>query len=67
MNKSFLFRLVAITFFCLASVAIKSETSTTCNMKCDSNKNNVQLMKSTILSEEQSVPPYPYENFFIKI
>lgn len=66
MNKSFLFRLVTITFFCLASLAIKSETSI-CNMKCSSMEKSNVLMQSSILSEQQPVPFYPFENFFIKI
>ncbi len=66
MNKSFLFRLVSIIFFCLVSLAIKSET-TTCDMKCSSVKTNNQMLQSRIISEQQSVPAYPYESFFIKI
>ena len=66
MNKSFLFRLFTITFFCLASLAIKSETSI-CNMKFSSIKNNSLILQSSILIEKQSIPAYPYESFFIKI
>ncbi len=66
MNKSFLFRLVTITFFCLASLAIKSETSM-CNMKCSSVKQNSVILESSIRSEQLSVPDYPYESFYIKI
>ncbi len=66
MNKSFLFRLTAITFFCLASLAIKSETSM-CDMKCTSVKKNNQILQSPINSEEHYIPAYPYESFLIKI
>ncbi|MEP6584082.1 MAG: hypothetical protein ABJA90_07435 [Ginsengibacter sp.] len=67
MNKSFLFRILAITVFCFASLAIKSETSTTCNIKCSSGGNSSLILQSSILSEQQSVPAYPYESFYIKI
>ena len=66
MNKSHLFRLVTITFFCFASLAIKSETSI-CNMKCSSVKLNSLTLPSSVLSQQLAIPAYPYEGFFIKI
>ncbi len=66
MNKSFLFRLVTITFFCLASLAIKSETSI-CNMKCSSIENKSLMLQSSTRIEQQSISAYPFETFFIKI
>lgn len=66
MKKAFLFRLFAIAFFCLASLAIRSETSF-CKIKCDPLAKNRVFAQPLIATEQQAMPPYSYEGFFIKI
>ncbi|MEO6327894.1 MAG: hypothetical protein ABIO55_03140 [Ginsengibacter sp.] len=67
--KSFLLRFVAITFFCLASLMFKSETSA-CKLadRCISKNEFVPAAKQIINSttNEQGIS-HKYEAFFIKI
>jgi hypothetical protein len=66
MKKTFLFRLVVITFFCLASLAIKSETSI-CNLQCRHAAQKAAVMQSLILDDAHEIPVYHDDGFFIKI
>ncbi len=66
MKKAFLFRLLAITFFCLATLAIKSETSC-CKSNCihiPKNSASVHLAKVNSNTKNSGYKP---EAFFIKI
>jgi len=66
MKKAFLFRLLAITFFCLASLAIKSETSCYKSNCIHIPKNKVSVHLAKVNSNTEN-PDYKYEAFFIKI
>jgi hypothetical protein len=66
MKKTFLFRLLAITFFCLASLVIKSET-TLCNLQCRYAAQKVAVMQSLKLNDTDENPSYHDDGFFIRI
>ena len=66
MKKTFLFRLVTLTFFCLASLVIKSETSF-CNFQCRSAAQKAAVMQSLKLNDVHESPLYHDDGFFIKI
>ncbi len=66
MKKTFLLRMISLTFFCLAYIAIKSETSA-CKMNCPyAVKNKVcSEIKNSDSNAENGY--YRYDAFFIKI
>ena len=66
MKKTFLYRLVALTFFCLASMAIKSETSS-CRLKCSYAAQKACVMKLLISNDVDESPLHHDDGFFIKI
>ncbi|MEP6949239.1 MAG: hypothetical protein ABI863_08200 [Ginsengibacter sp.] len=66
MKKTFLFRLVVITFFCFASLVIKSETKL-CNLRCSQSAQKAAVMQSLILNDAHESPLHHDEGFFIKI
>jgi hypothetical protein len=66
MKKTFLFRLVVITLFCLASLVIRSETSF-CSLQCRSAAQKAAVMQSLILDDVHEIPLYHDDGFFIKI
>ena len=66
MKKTFLFRLFVLTFFCIASLSIKSET-TSCKLQCRYAAQNAIIMKSIILSDVHESPLNHDDGFFIKI
>ena len=66
MKKAFLFRVFAIVFFLLASLAIKSETSS-CKLKCSSLIKDRVSVQSLLFNEQREVPVFPNDGFFIKI
>ncbi|MEP6927040.1 MAG: hypothetical protein ABI834_05355 [Ginsengibacter sp.] len=66
MKKTFLSRLFAITFFCLASLVIKSETSF-CKLQCSDAAKKEAVMHSLILNSVYESPLYHDDGFFIKI
>ena len=66
MKKAFLSRLFALTFFCLASLVIKSETSF-CNLQCRYASQKTAVMQSEILNDAHGSPLYHDDGFFIKI
>ncbi len=62
MKKVLLLRLVAITFFCLASLAIKSETSI-CNMKSICPLKSRALSESLMNTEQEIIHANQYDVF----
>ncbi len=66
MKKRFVFRLCAIAVFCLASLAIKSETSA-CKSVCAYECKKAAVMKALIANDAQASPFYHDDGFFIKI
>ncbi len=66
MKKTFLFRLFAITLFCMASLAIKSETSA-CKVECSCSANKAAVIQSSMLSDVNLNPLHHDDGFFIKI
>jgi hypothetical protein len=66
MKKNFLFRLFALTFFCLASLVIKSETSF-CNFQCRSAAPKAAIMQSLKLNDVHESPLFHDDGFFFTI
>jgi len=66
MKKTFLFRLFALAIFCLATLAIKSETSS-CELKCRHEASKATVMQSLILNDVHESPLYHDDGFFIRI
>ncbi|MEO8763307.1 MAG: hypothetical protein ABI416_03430 [Ginsengibacter sp.] len=66
MTNTFLFRLIVLTFFCMASLAIKSET-TSCKLQCPYATQKATIMDPLITSEVHASPIPHDEGFFIKI
>jgi hypothetical protein len=66
MKKTFLFRLFALTFFCLASLAIRSEISSSCSMQCTYAAQKAAVTRSAILNEAHD-PIHHDDGFFIKL
>ena len=66
MKKAFLFRLAAVTIFCLATLAIKSESSF-CKVICNSDANHEMSKYKTISDKKVSNQSNKYEGFFIRI
>jgi len=65
MKKILLIRLCTIAILCLASLAIKSETSS-CKSIC-SCASNIGSADGSIILNDEPVQDYRYESFFIKI
>jgi hypothetical protein len=66
MKKAFLFRLIVITFFCMATLAIKSETVFSKTI-CYSIKKDSIPVHLKILNTGNGISHYKYDAFFIKI
>ena len=66
MKKTFLFRLFAITFFCLASLVIKSE-SAMCNLDCRHAAQKAAIIRSLLMSNITESPLPNDDGFFIRI
>jgi len=66
MKKTFLLRLFALGFFCIAFLSIKSET-TSCKMQCRFAAQNATLMKSFTTGDVHVSPLSHDDGFFIKI
>jgi hypothetical protein len=66
MKKAFFFRLFAIAFFCLASLVIKSETSS-CKLQCRYAAQKAAVMQSLIISDLHESPLPHDDGFFIRI
>ncbi len=66
MKKAFLFRLFAITLFCLASLAIKSESSS-CKSVRSCILEDMGPARLSILNAEMENHFYKYDAFIIKI
>ena len=65
MKKAFLFRLLALTFFCMASLVIKSETSS-CKLQCTYAAQKAPVMQS-LLNDRHDSLLYHDDGFFIRI
>jgi hypothetical protein len=65
MKKKFLFRLFALAFFCLASLVIKSETSSG-KLQCPYATRKATVMQS-LLNDVHESPLNHDDGFFIKI
>jgi hypothetical protein len=66
MKKTFLFRLLAITIFCMISLAIKSETSA-CKFVCSYAAKKAVIIKSLMATDKPVDPLHRNDGFFIKI
>jgi hypothetical protein len=65
MKKILVFRLFAITFFCLASLVIRSETS--CKSICSCIAKNGNAADVEIINPDAKITDFRNELFFIKI
>lgn len=66
MKQSILFRVLVVLVFCMASLAIKSETST-CKATCFCPTNAAGKAHSAILENDTENTDYKSGIFFIKI